>query len=240
MIALNIHQIDIVWTVIEQQDLKHESLKAELLDHYCCLVESYMDSGHSFERSLKKCVSDFESSDLQEIEKIIVQQSKNKNLFMKNLVVLTAMVILITTTFMFAQENTVPILRPVSAEHMVSSKFGMQVHPIKKVKRHHDGIDIAAPIGTPVYAPADGKVILAKDDKNKFGKHIKISHGDTYETMYSHLSELKVKEGQIIKKGDVIGAIGNTGLSTGPHLHYEVSKDGEKMDPLDFMKEERL
>lgn len=239
MIELNSNQTAIVKAVIEERGLQYGPLKDELLDHYCCLVESYIEDGKSFEESLKSCVSDFESSDLKAIEQIMIQQSKNKLTMMRNVALLATVVFLITSTFLFSQKTEIPSLRPVNDTYKVSAGFGKQLHPIKKMERHHDGIDISAPIGTEIYAPANGMVVKVKSN-DVYGKHLTISHSEGFETMYAHLSEIEVKTGDQVNKGQVIGKIGNTGLSTGPHLHYEISKEGKKLNPADFFTETKL
>lgn len=127
-----------------------------------------------------------------------------------------------------------PAILPVEGGRVISG-FGMRMHPILKFKRMHTGIDIQAGKGTPIYAAADGEVKLARTARGGYGKQIEINHGlSRYTTRYAHLSEILVKKGQEVKRGDLIGYSGNTGLSSGPHLHYEISRDGRKVDPLDF------
>lgn len=124
-----------------------------------------------------------------------------------------------------------PSIKPLDGDFEVKSGFGYRIHPFIKKKRFHSGIDFAAPEGTPVLATADGEVIISKTNKTGYGKHIVILHDEGFKTMYAHLSKLKVKKGEKIKKGDIIGLVGTTGTSIAPHLHYEVVKDGKKVDP---------
>lgn len=125
-----------------------------------------------------------------------------------------------------------PSIRPINTD--LISGFGYRHHPILHVRKLHTGLDFRAPVGTPIYATADGTVGHAGRKGNGYGIHIDLSHGYGYQTKYAHLSKVLVKEGQKVKRGDVIGLSGNTGLSKGPHLHYEVLKDGKKIDPVDF------
>lgn len=129
-----------------------------------------------------------------------------------------------------------PAIQPVSNKTLerISSGFGMRIHPLYKIKQFHSGQDFASPIGTAVYATADGVVEKAEHSDHGYGNNIKINHGFGYETLYGHLNGFNVKEGQKVKRGSVIGFVGNTGLSTGPHLHYEVIKNGEKINPINF------
>ena len=121
----------------------------------------------------------------------------------------------------------------------ISLKFGNQIHPILKKERHHDGIDIKLPIGSPVYSILRGKVIFA-GYKGGFGKSITIKHENGIETSYSHLNEIKVSENQDINKSDKIGTVGNSGLSIGPHLHFEYRQNEKPLDPLLFIDSSNL
>lgn len=124
-----------------------------------------------------------------------------------------------------------PSIRP-SAGYL-SCSFGMRIDPFTGRREFHRGVDLAADIGTPVYAAADGAVSSVRRDVG-LGKLIQIDHLHGYETVYAHLSKITVKRGQHVKRGDVIGAIGNTGYSTGPHLHYEVHYQGRAKNPFKY------
>ncbi|MFX0560907.1 peptidoglycan DD-metalloendopeptidase family protein [Tepidibacillus infernus] len=126
-----------------------------------------------------------------------------------------------------------PTAWPAST-NTITSRFGIRKDPFTNVSSFHTGIDLAGPTGNPVYAGADGKVILA-EYYGGYGKTIIIRHSNTYKTLYGHLSEIKVKQGDSVKKGEIIGLIGNTGRSSGPHLHYEVFKNGKPIDPYPYM-----
>jgi len=128
-----------------------------------------------------------------------------------------------------------PAIQPVANKDMrrLSSGFGMRIHPILKIGKQHKGIDFAAGVGTPIYATADGKVTLS-GRHGGYGNTVIINHSYGYETLYGHMSRTKVRKGAKVKRGDVIGYVGSTGLSTGPHLHYEVHKDGQPVDPVSY------
>ena len=126
----------------------------------------------------------------------------------------------------------IPSIRPVDGGYLNSS-FGYRMDPIDNVKRFHHGCDFSVNIGTPVYAPADGEIKRAYY-LGGFGNHIKINHGAGYSTIFAHLSKIKVKNGQKVFRGDIIGLTGNSGRSTAPHLHYEVHYYGEPTNPLDY------
>lgn len=129
-----------------------------------------------------------------------------------------------------------PAVMPVANEDLkrTASGWGYRVHPIFKVRKMHWGMDFTAPVGTPVYATGDGKVTVVQGSKRSrvgFGLEIMIDHGYGYETLYGHLNAFNVKRGQEVKRGDVIAYVGNSGGSTAPHLHYEVHKNGKKVNP---------
>ncbi|MFO6446619.1 M23 family metallopeptidase [Erythrobacter sp. NE805] len=130
---------------------------------------------------------------------------------------------------------SVPSRMPLEGAALTSG-FGMRYHPVLGGRRQHQGIDLAAPTGTPVYATADG-VVSRADLYSTYGLYISINHGASMETRYAHLSRLAVTAGDTVKKGDLIGYVGSTGRSTGPHLHYEVRVDGLAVNPIPYMVE---
>ena len=133
------------------------------------------------------------------------------------------------------QPVSVPSRNPLDSGRLTSS-YGMRVHPVLGRRKRHKGIDLAAPTGTPVYATADGAITRA-DRSRTYGLVIYIDHGAELETRYAHLSKLLVADGQDVRKGDLIGYVGSTGRSTGPHLHYEVRVDGVAVNPIPYMKD---
>lgn len=132
---------------------------------------------------------------------------------------------------------SIPSLTPVNDARMTSG-FGMRNHPVRGGRRAHKGVDLAAPTGTPVYATADGIVDLARWGRG-YGLYIKLDHGADLETRYAHLSRLAVAPGDRVEKGEVIGYVGSTGWSTGPHLHYEVRVNGVAVNPIHYMVAKR-
>jgi murein DD-endopeptidase MepM/ murein hydrolase activator NlpD len=131
---------------------------------------------------------------------------------------------------------SIPAIQPIPNEDLTQTAggYGMRIHPIHKIPKFHAGMDFTAKQGTPIYATGDGRVTFADYATNGYGRHVVIDHGFGYSTLYAHLSELKVRNGQKVKRGDVIGLVGNTGLSAGPHLHYEVHKNGQPVDPANY------
>jgi murein DD-endopeptidase MepM/ murein hydrolase activator NlpD len=134
---------------------------------------------------------------------------------------------------------SIPAIQPVSNKNLerTASGWGWRIHPIYKIRKFHEGMDFTAPIGTEVYATGDGVIVEAEGNPRSqigFGLVIKIDHGFGYETVYGHLNGFNVKAGQQVKRGDLIGYVGNTGGSTAPHLHYEVHKNGSPVNPQFF------
>ncbi|HEX6334990.1 MAG TPA: M23 family metallopeptidase [Flavisolibacter sp.] len=129
-----------------------------------------------------------------------------------------------------------PAIQPVSNQQLdrIASGFGYRIDPIYKTVKMHSGLDFAAPQGTPIYATADGTVKVAGNLGTGYGIHVIINHGYGYETLYGHMVRVKVRPGQRVKRGEIIGYVGSTGKSTGPHCHYEVHKNNRKVDPVYF------
>lgn len=132
-----------------------------------------------------------------------------------------------------ANLSSMPVLKPVADKYVnrLASGYGTRFHPILKVNKMHKGLDFAASTGTPIYATGDGSVKVSEFNSG-YGNMVVLKHGNGYESLYAHMSRAKVRSGQKVKRGDVIGYVGSTGLSTGAHLHYEIHKNGETVDPV--------
>ncbi len=131
---------------------------------------------------------------------------------------------------------SIPAIQPVSNKKLrsMASGFGYRLHPIYKTYKMHSGIDFTAPTGTPIYATGNGRVVPAPNGASGYGNHVVIDHGFGYKTLYAHMYKSKVRMGERVKRGQLIGYVGNTGLSSGPHLHYEVIKNGNKINPINY------
>jgi murein DD-endopeptidase MepM/ murein hydrolase activator NlpD len=129
--------------------------------------------------------------------------------------------------------SSIPAIQPLSNKDLkrTASGFGYRIHPIYKISKFHSGMDFTAPTGTDVYATGNGVVREVKSARRELGNHVVIDHGFGYRTVYAHLDKFNVREGQKVKRGDVIGFVGSTGLSTAPHLHYEVHVNGTAVNP---------
>ena len=129
-----------------------------------------------------------------------------------------------------------PAIQPVSNKNLsrMASGYGYRIHPIYKTRKLHTGMDFSAKTGTPIYATGDGKISKVRRSRRGYGNHVIIDHGYGYKTLYAHMEKYSVKKGQKVKRGEVIGYVGSTGTSVAPHLHYEVHKDGRKINPVNF------
>jgi murein DD-endopeptidase MepM/ murein hydrolase activator NlpD len=132
--------------------------------------------------------------------------------------------------------SATPAIQPVSNQDLnrIASGFGLRIDPIYKTVKMHAGLDFTAPQGTPIYATADGVIKVSGYSEGGYGNHVVINHGYGYETLYGHMVRIKAKVGQRVKRGEIVGYVGSTGKSTGPHCHYEVRKGNQKLDPVYF------
>ena len=130
----------------------------------------------------------------------------------------------------------IPAIQPVSNRDLdrIASGFGMRIDPVYGTVKMHKGLDFTAPQGTPIYATGNGTIEVAGQTGDGFGNHVVIDHGYGYETLYGHMYKVKVKVGEKVKRGEVIGWVGSSGKSTGPHCHYEVHINGQEVDPVYF------
>lgn len=130
---------------------------------------------------------------------------------------------------------SIPAIIPISnGTERLMSGYGMRMHPIYKTMRMHTGVDFTAPTGTPIYATGNGVVVRAERNNYGYGRMIVIDHGYGYQTLYAHMSDIKVRRGQQVKRGEVIGTVGNTGTSTAPHLHYEIHRNDRAVNPVHY------
>ncbi len=132
--------------------------------------------------------------------------------------------------------SSIPAIQPISNRDLnrIASGFGYRIDPVYGTPKLHKGLDFTAPQGTPIYATGDGRVTTAGYDQSGYGNHVIINNGYGYETLYGHMFRIKAKVGQKVKRGEVIGWVGSTGKSTGPHCHYEVHINGREVDPIYF------
>jgi murein DD-endopeptidase MepM/ murein hydrolase activator NlpD len=136
--------------------------------------------------------------------------------------------------------KSVPAILPISNDDLTrtASGYGLRIHPIYKITKFHSGMDFTAPSGTDVYATGDGVVIAVQSSQRGLGKHIMIDHGFGYSSIYAHLSNFNIRIGQKVRRGDIIGYVGNTGTSVANHLHYEIKLNGRNVDPVNYYFED--
>ena len=132
--------------------------------------------------------------------------------------------------------TAIPAIQPVSSSDLkrMASGYGYRIDPFTKKRTMHWGMDFSAKTGTPIYATGDGRIARADARAVGFGNHVRIDHGFGYVSIYAHMDKIVVRRGNRVKRGDLIGYVGNTGRSVAPHLHYEIVKDGKKINPINF------
>ncbi|MBK7220986.1 MAG: M23 family metallopeptidase [Saprospiraceae bacterium] len=135
---------------------------------------------------------------------------------------------------------SIPSIKPVQADKLKKdleylSGFGIRLHPLHKVRKFHKGIDFTAPTGTKIQATGDGRVVKVEKGGRGYGNCVTIDHGFGFKTLYAHMLKISVKQGQMVKKGQMVGLVGNTGTSTAPHLHYEVHVNGSAVNPINYV-----
>lgn len=170
--------------------------------------------------------------------KLIIESNKRLDILQKQIVVQSKS---LDEIAILAEEKekllaAIPAIQPVSNEDLtrMASGYGMRSDPFTKARKMHWGMDFTAPRGTPVYASGDGVVLRADSNSSGYGKHIRIDHGYGYISLYAHLYKYNVRKNQKIKRGEIIGFVGSTGRSEAPHLHYEVFKDKNRINPINF------
>ena len=132
--------------------------------------------------------------------------------------------------------RSIPAIIPIATKDLtrIASGFGLRIHPVYKISKFHEGMDFTAPLGTEIYASGDGTIESASANKRGMGNYLVIDHGFGYSSVYAHLEGFNVRPGQKVRRGDVIGYVGNTGLSVAPHLHYEIKLNGVNVDPVNY------
>ncbi|WP_100615048.1 M23 family metallopeptidase [Confluentibacter citreus] len=170
--------------------------------------------------------------------KLIIESNKRLDIIQKQLVVQSKSLDEIAK---LAEDKekllaAIPAIQPVSNQDLtrMASGYGFRSDPFTKVRKMHWGMDFTAPKGSPIYASGDGIVERADNTASGYGNHIRIDHGYGYVSLYAHLFKYNVRKNQKVKRGDIIGFVGSTGRSEAPHLHYEIFKDGERIDPINF------
>lgn len=182
-------------------------------------------------------VNRYKSLDGYDNSKMIKQLTKDIDILSKQLVIQSKS---LDEIVILAKEKekmlaAIPAILPVKLLDLtrMASGYKWRMHPILKIRKFHKGMDFTAPTGTPIYASGNGKVIRSSRSAT-YGRVVYINHGYGYTTIYAHMSKIKAKRGQNVKRGDLIGYVGNTGRSVSAHLHYEVRKNGKALNPINF------
>ena len=183
-------------------------------------------------------VNRYKSLEGFENSKMIINTTKRLDILQKQLVIQSKSLDEIAKLAREKEEflMAIPAIQPVNNEDLtrIASGFGWRSDPFTKARKFHWGMDFTAPRGTPIYASGNGVVERADNRAAGYGNHIRINHGHGYVSLYAHLSKYNVRRGQKVKRGDLIGFVGSTGRSQAPHLHYEIFKNGEKINPINF------
>ena len=242
-------QVRRVAALLHGAGVRNSQARAELLDHCCCLVESRLADGVSFDEALQQLRTDFPPTEIRAID-VHLSTLQNQKL-MKRILFIALMLLAglgIHRAYSFVHLSETPIVAasgqpcrdtlppatgyyPLPEHTEITSGFGYRLHPVKRVRRFHRGIDFRAPVGTPVYATAAGTVTLPAAD-GPYGIQVLLRHADDYRTRYAHLGTLEVEAGQRVEAGTRLGTVGLTGASTAPHLHYELLRGEQAVDPL--------
>lgn len=225
------NQILYIENDLKAKGLNNGQIREELIDHVCCLVEEQLHNGLTFTEAYGNVLNHFMKEEFKSLNK---EYKKQRMMHIKRKLMAPAIAASIMLCVFVVDAQDKPDLHPLGGSPRVSSEFGMRIHPITKKETFHRGIDLVTPIGTPVKVSADGYVKSIKETEG-YGKYIVIQHDETYATLYATLSEFKVTEGDRVFKGQVIALSGNSGMSTAPHLHYEIIKNGDYEDPLAYM-----
>lgn len=238
MILLSDPQLQQVAAWMNTQKMSHEELEEELLDHICTSIEHMMEAGDSFEDAFESTLGGFGEAGLKGVEDATIHLLTYQSTLMKRITMAAGM---LTISFLLITfpgfTQSIPSLSPLDTDIEITSAFGMRVHPKTKKRQMHRGVDFRAETGTEVMATADGTILIAGVDPDRpaYGIMIQIKHAEGYTTMYAHLSEVTVETGEVVEQGTVVGKVGSTGQSMGPHLHYEVKHNGSVVNPEEFI-----
>ena len=255
-ILLNSNIISTPKEIIQDRELENYALQYDLMNLKLNQIENVLENVQERDNNLYRVY--FEASPIPKSQRIvgfgginryknlegfenseiIVDASKRLDVLSKQLVVQSKS--LDEIEYLASNKvdllSAIPSIQPIRNKDLkrLASGYGYRSDPFTKKPRMHWGMDFTAPKGTPVYATGDGLVKRADNRASGYGKHIRVDHGFGYVSLYAHMNKFQVKRGQKVKRGEIIGYVGNTGRSAGPHLHYEVFKDGKKINPLNF------
>ncbi|CAI8214835.1 MAG TPA: peptidase M23 [Flavobacteriaceae bacterium] len=255
-ILLNTSWLSTPTEIVQQRELNNYELQFDILNRRLMQIESVLENVEDRDNNLYRVY--FEASPIPEAQRRVgfggvnrykeLEGFDNSDLIVnttKRIDVLTKQIVVQSQSLAEIEElakdkedllEAIPSIQPVRNEDLIrmASGYGYRTDPFTKKRKMHYGMDFTASRGTPIYASGNGVVKRADNRSAGYGKHIRIDHGFGYVSLYAHLNKYNVKRGQKVKRGDIIGYVGSTGRSVGPHLHYEILKDGRKINPLNF------
>ena len=255
-VLLNTNLVNTPQELLLQREVQNYKLQFELINRRVLQMENVLKNIEDRDNNIYRVY--FEASPIPEEQRkagfggvnrykdlegydnsnLIINTTKKIDILTKQLVIQSKSLDEILT---LAEEKenllaSIPSIQPIRNEDLkrMASGYGWRIDPFTKKRRRHFGMDFSAVRGTPVYATGNGIIKRADNRAAGFGKHIRIDHGFGYVSIYAHLDKYNVKRGQKVKRGEIIGFVGNTGRSVAPHLHYEIVKDGKKINPINF------
>ena len=256
LLLLNTEALNTPKEVLQSRELENYELQFDLLNRKLSQIEDVLANIEDRDNNLYRVY--FEASPIPEEQRRVgfggvnrykmLEGYDNSNLIIgttKRLEILTKQLVIQSRSLDEIESlakskedllKTIPSIQPIHKDNLkrMASGYGYRTDPFTKKRRFHWGMDFSAPKGTPVYATGDGVVGRADNRASGYGKHIRIDHGFGYVSLYAHLNTYKVRRKQKVKRGDIIGYVGSTGRSVAPHLHYEIFKDGKRINPLNF------
>lgn len=240
-LARELHHMELQYQLLNKKMLEAQSVLANIEERDNSIYRLYFEANPIPEEQRKAGfggINRYKNLEGFDNSKLIIESAKKMDILQKQLVVqsksLDEIAVLAEDKEKFLA--AIPAIQPVNNEDLtrMASGYGYRTDPFTKVRKFHYGMDFTAPRGTPVYASGDGVVLRADNKSTGYGNHIRIDHGYGYVSLYAHLYKYNVRAHQKVNRGDLIGYVGSTGRSEAPHLHYEVFKDKERINPINF------
>lgn len=256
LILLNTDALNTPTELVQAREIENFKLQYELLNKKLEKIEEVMANVAERDNNLYRVyfeaspipegqrkmgfggVNRFRELEGYENSKLIINTTKRLEVLTKQVVIQSRSLEELESLVKSREDllEAIPSIQPIHKNDLkrMASGFGYRTDPFTKKRRMHYGMDFTAPRGTPVYASGDGVIGRADNRAAGYGNHVRIDHGFGYVSLYAHLSKYNVKRRQKVKRGDIIGYVGSTGRSAGPHLHYEIFKDGKRVNPLNY------
>jgi murein DD-endopeptidase MepM/ murein hydrolase activator NlpD len=239
--ARSIENLKLNYTILNKKIDELDAVAASVADRDNNIYRVYFNNAPISEQPKKKgIISESRFNELLGFDnaQLIANTSSRVDMITKQLVIQSKSLDQVLNLAKAKEKflSSIPAIQPVKNEDLkrMASGFGYRSDPFTKARKMHKGMDFTAPTGTPVFATGDGIIKRADNTASGFGNHIVIQHGYGYETLYAHLSRYNKRVGEHVNRGDIIGFVGSTGRSEAPHCHYEVHKDGNEVNPINF------